>query len=456
MTQLARENLSGTQSQAAAVIVIGAGVGGLQTACKLQQAGISCLVLEPSGQICGQAFSNNFSVEHHPRTHALATGLGLVDGLRSVQGKATLESFAAFEHDQQPALDAEDAASLVKVKTILDTLSLRRDDPQRDVDMTVEQLVSSCGATDTVAEMANLWTRTIFGLSSNNVSASQFLSQCDSCGGLGPVLDNMYGLGDNLAVPELSHQIATAMAQHLSSRSLHLNQEVDRVEHGDENTCIIYTKSGNVFHGNKIVLAGSLSSCSSLDIAPPPAAVAPWETMKEEQGFSTTVDIVFDHPWWQQRGLSGHAQGLTGPIAQVRPSGLIATDGLYALSCQVAGEQARGMWLWLMSDEEREMLLVQHLSAIFGGAIPRAVQVVERDQDALVSGQQSLHLAGENAGQRGRHRWTSEGNVHFAGADTSHVWRGYLEGALVAGERAAAEIMAVVGAAKPMEMAPRL
>lgn len=105
---MAQENLAGTQSRSADVLVVGAGVSGLQTARKLQQSGISCLVLEASGHVGGQAFtSDNFNEKNHPRTHALATEFGLIDEPRQMQGKTTLEGFEAFESHEQPAVSRQ-------------------------------------------------------------------------------------------------------------------------------------------------------------------------------------------------------------------------------------------------------------------------------------------------------------------------------------------------------------
>ncbi|KAJ3497116.1 hypothetical protein NLG97_g2151 [Lecanicillium saksenae] len=454
MTQSMQKNLIGSRQRSADVIVVGAGVSGLQTAHKLQQSGASCIVLEASGNIGGQpCTSNNFNGDNHPRTHSLATEFGLIDEFHPVQGKAMLEGYDAFEHDEQPALSAEDAASLFQVQAIVDTLSQRPEASKEN--MTVEELISAYGATGTVQKLANLWTRLIFGLSSNNVTASQFLSHCASCGGLLAALDNINGATDDFTITEPSHQVAAALSQRLNPGTIQLNQKVIKIEHASGNNCTILAESGDVFKASKVVLAGSLSMCGTLQIEPSIGAAATWDGMKEEQGFSSTVDVVFDHPWWQQRGLSGYAQGLSGPIAQVRPSG-IEIDGLYSLSCQVAGEQARGMWLWLMSEEERETLIMQHLGSIFGGNIPRAVQVIEQDENPLVNGQQCLNIAGENAAANGQGVWAPEGDIHFAGAKTSNVWRGHLEGALEAGERAAAEIMAVIGTSNAIDLAPRL
>ncbi|OAA41463.1 Flavin amine oxidase [Beauveria brongniartii RCEF 3172] len=458
MTQSAQETLAGIPARAADVIVVGAGISGLYAAYKLQQSGVSCIVLEASGRVGGPTSTNNhFNSELHPRTHGLAAEFGLLDESRPRQGKTILESFEPFEHHEQPALDAKDAASLCQVQAILDTLSRRRHVYQAE--MTVQELISLYGATSTVKNLANMWTRTVFGLSCHNVSASQFLSHCASCGGLVALLDNINGCSDDFAISESSQQIAAALAKRLSPGTIQPDQKVTHVEATSGTSCRIYTESGDVFVGSKVALAGSLPMCGTLQITPPIAMAAEWESLRDEQGFSTSVDIVFDHPWWQQRGLSGYAQGLTGPISQVRPSGIEMDNGLvYSLSCQISGEQARGMWLWLMSDEERETLIMQHLDIIFGGdKIPRAVQIIEKDEDPLVSGQQSLNIAWKKVGAAGEHVWAApEGNIHFAGADTSIMCKGHVEGALETGERAAAEIVAVLGTLNAVEFAPRL
>ncbi|KAF1737501.1 putative flavin-containing monoamine oxidase C [Beauveria bassiana] len=444
MTQLAQDTLAKIPARAADVIVVGAGVSGLYAAYKLQQSGISCIVLEASGRVGGPTSTNNhYNSEKHPRTHALATEFSLLDESRPRQGKTVLEGFEPFEHHEQPA-------------GILDTLS--RQSNVCHAEMTVQELVSLYGATGTVKKLANMWTRTVFGLSSHNVSASQFLSHCASCGGLLTLLDNINGCGDDFAISESSQQIAAALAQRLSPGTIRLEQKVTHVERARGTTCRIYTETGDVFVGSKVALAGSLPMCGALQITPSIAMAAEWEAMRDEQGFSTSVDVIFDHPWWQQRGLSGYAQGLTGPISQVRPTEIEMDGLLHSLSCQLSGEQARGMWLWLMSEEERETFIIQHLDTIFGGDMPRAVQIIEKDENPLVSGQKSLNIAAaKKAGVDGDDVWARpQGNIHFAGADTSIMWKGHVEGALEAGERAASEILAVLDTLDAVEFAPRL
>jgi len=41
------------------------------------------------------------------------------------------------------------------------------------------------------------------------------------------------------------------------------------------------------------------------------------------------------------------------------------------------------------------------------------------------------------------------GRLHWAGTETATVWNGYMEGALLSGERAAAEVLAALGQPLP-------
>lgn len=73
-------------SRSAQVIVVGGGVSGLQAAHQAQQSGASCLVLEATSRIGGQAFSSsNINAVNHPRTYELAKKLQLASEYQNSQ-----------------------------------------------------------------------------------------------------------------------------------------------------------------------------------------------------------------------------------------------------------------------------------------------------------------------------------------------------------------------------------
>ncbi len=71
-------NMNNESRRSAQVIVVGAGVSGLRAAQHAQQSGASCLVLEATNRIGGQAFSSSsINAVNHPRTYELAKKLQL-------------------------------------------------------------------------------------------------------------------------------------------------------------------------------------------------------------------------------------------------------------------------------------------------------------------------------------------------------------------------------------------
>jgi monoamine oxidase len=321
--------------------------------------------------------------------------------------------------------------------------------------MTAQELTVSKGATPAVQKIVDLWTRSIFGASSANVSAIHFLTHCKSCDGLINAVDVLAAVGQNLHTEDAAHKICQQLAGYLQQSSIQTRQQVVQIEQVADNNCVVTTHTGNVYECAKVILAGSSAMCKNITIFPALSQEKSWVQTAEEHGFRTTVQVLFDHPWWQERNFSGFAQGIDGPIVQVTPANS-GIHGLYALTCAIAGEDARSMWTWSMGDDEREDAICTHLRSIFGGNIPRPVLVVEQQVNALVAGEQSLNVPFANMLDMSVDQWKSEGNIHFSGADTSFVWRGHIEGALNAGDRAASEVVTALGGEVAVELGARL
>lgn len=343
----------------------------------------------------------------------------------------------------------------------MDDLAMRIDINQPETsmcsfgDMTVQDLAVFQGAAPAVLKIVDSWTLSIFGASSSKVSALHFLTHCKSCDGLVNAIEALTGAGHNLHIEDASHNICKQLAGMLQEGSIQTMQQVVQIEQLADNECTVTTHTGAVYQCAKVILAGSSAMCKNIAFVPELSDEKTWVQMAEDGGFRTTVQVLFDHAWWQERNLSGFAQGTDGPIVQVSPSNC-GIEGLHALTCTIAGENARNMWTWSMGDDEREVAIMQHLGSIFGGSIPRAVQVMEQQVNPLIAGEQSLNVPLANMLDMSVDQWRPEGNVHFSGADTSFVWRGHIEGALNAGERAAAEAMTALRGDIAVDMAARL
>ena len=99
-----------------------------------------------------------------------------------------------------------------------------------------------------------------------------------------------------------------------------------------------------------------------------------------------------------------------------------------------------------MTADERRELVVTALVKFFGPEAARPFDIVEQDWAA------EEFTRGCYGGRLGAGAWTQYGaalsrpvgRIHWAGAETSETWNGYMDGAIRSGRRAADEILAEI------------
>jgi monoamine oxidase len=97
-----------------------------------------------------------------------------------------------------------------------------------------------------------------------------------------------------------------------------------------------------------------------------------------------------------------------------------------------------------MTAEERRELVVAALVKYFGPKAAHPFDIVEQDWSA------EEFTRGCYGGRLGAGAWTQYGTalsapvgrIHWAGAEASGIWNGYMDGAVRSGRRAADEILA--------------
>ncbi len=102
-----------------------------------------------------------------------------------------------------------------------------------------------------------------------------------------------------------------------------------------------------------------------------------------------------------------------------------------------------------MTPEVRRALVIDGFATYFGErARSEVLEYVEQDWagEEWIRGGYGAHLGTGVWTQYGSLLREPEGRIHWAGAETSAVWNGYMDGAVRSGERVAAEIAASLGA----------
>jgi monoamine oxidase len=194
------------------VIVIGAGLSGLQSAVSLHEAGIPFLILEARPRIGGKTLSRDFSngtsdmgaawinSTNQSYMYALAQKLGLETITQNTDGEIVMHdldgSVHSFTYGGIPTKEVENGGvnDMIRIRDLFETICQQIDpkDPLLssktlgiDYDtMSMADFVKHHEGGETALCTVSIWTRAMLGLEPREVSALFFLAYCKAGGGI--------------------------------------------------------------------------------------------------------------------------------------------------------------------------------------------------------------------------------------------------------------------------------
>jgi monoamine oxidase len=237
-----------------------------------------------------------------------------------------------------------------------------------------------------------------------------------------------------------SQLISIRMAQRLGRRVL-LGQPVRLIEQ---------TRSGvRVTTDNMTVAA------KQVIVTGPPAITAliryqpdlPWMraqlTQRYPQGTVIKCEAVYDKPFWRDQGLTGQAVSLSGPVKVTFDNS--PPDGSPGVMLGfIEGQDARRASQ--LSPADRRKAVLDSFVTYFGqpAANPRQYIEMNWSTEAWTRGCYVGFTAPGVLLDYGPAIRAPVGRIHWAGAETSDYWNGYMDGAVRSGERAAHEVLAAL------------
>lgn len=151
---------------------------------------------------------------------------------------------------------------------------------------------------------------------------------------------------------------------------------------------------------------------------------------------------VYESAFWREAGRSGLAFSRAGPLIEVHDA--CTADGAVA-----------GLWGFLSADhahrdpgfDERTHSVFDQLGRLFGPEAADPVQYFERDWSEDPYTNDEVIWVDEPAayGDAAFTRPAMNGRLFWAGAETSAIGGGHMEGAVRSGQRAAASVLAAAG-----------
>ena len=441
------------------VVVIGAGLAGLSAARTLTRAGRNVAVLEARDRVAGRnlgaMLSNGVPIEMGGQwfgpTQVEALALTKELGLETYPSYDEGDALMVYDgqvhryNDESFGLPAHSAAELggiwAKVTALVDTIdtsapweTASADDLDRQ---TLDQwLVDQ--TTDSVAlRLFRLIVPAIFSAEAPEMSLLHFLFYVKSGGSL-ETLVSVTGGAQETRVVGGTHQISERMAAELGN-VVRLNAVVTGIEHSNSGVVVNFD-GGQISAGHAIVaIPPTLAGRLRYQPAMPSARDA--LTQQFPAGSVIKFNVAYPKPFWREEGLSGFVMSLDDEFNIALDNS--PPDG----SCGVIvgfleGTHARKAAE--LTPAERRQKVLGSLTRYFGEQAAEPFDFLEQDWNAeeFTRGCYGGRLGAGVWTQYGRALASPVGRIHWAGAETSAIWNGYMDGAIRSGYRAAEALLA--------------
>ena len=236
-----------------------------------------------------------------------------------------------------------------------------------------------------------------------------------------------------------SVRISEAMAEALGDR-VRLAAPVRTVEHDDREVRVVLA-DGEIVRGSHVIVTLPPTLAGRLAYAP---ALPSWRdqlTQRLPAGSVIKLYAIYPEPFWRADGLNGQAASDVGPVKVTFDNSPPSGSPGILMGFMEANDGRR--WARRSADERREAAVACFVR-YFGPKAADPIEYVERDwmAEEFSRGCYGAHFTPGVWTAYGDALREPVGRIHWAGAECSPVWNGYMEGAVRSGETAADDVAA--------------
>jgi monoamine oxidase len=447
------------ETREADVVVVGAGLAGLAAARALTGAGASVVVVEArdrvGGRLHNQEIGDGKVVEvggqwigpTQDRLAALARELGVEIFPTHAEGYSLIE-YAGSVRRYRGTIPRINPVVLVDVGRAQRRLNRLARRVPLDAPWEAPNAARLDGQTAATWMRRNLATRSgrmllevgieaVWAAQPEDISLLHVLFYIHSAGSLELLFDTEGGAQQDRFVGG-SQLIPIRMAEALGEERLVLRSPVRRIEHSADG--VIVHADGNVARGSHAILALAPTLAGRIAYDPPLPGYRDQLTQRMPLGTVAKCMAIYDEPFWRSEGLSGQGTSDRGPIRLTFDNS--PPDGSPGVLLGfLEGRRARE--LGRLPEQERRTAVIDCFARMFGPRAATPDAYVERlwAEEEWTRGCYGCHMPTGAWTNYGPALHPPLGTLHWAGAEYSHVWNGYMDGAVRSGEATAAEVL---------------
>ena len=450
------------QTNAADVVVVGAGFAGLTTARELVAKGRSVIVLEARDRVGGRVLVQPIGDGQVVDVGGQWTGPGQ-DRILALAGAVGVESFPTFgaesQHvqyrsgelvnysgplpDTDPALLGEFVGAMQRLDEMAREVPVEAPWTAPHAHEWDAQTFQGWMDANLASEGAKAIMLTVieavYAVEPHDLSLLYMLFYARGGGGLlnltgteGGAQQDRFDGGAQL--------VALRVAEELGER-VRLSAPVRRIS--QDSSGVRVEGDGFTYQGQRAIVTVPPALAGRIEYRPAMPALRDQLTQRAPMGSVIKVNAVYDEPFWRAEGLSGRAVSDTGPVKFTYDNSPRGGAPGVLVGFIEGGDSRRYS---SATEAERRQAVLGCFERYFGPWAAKPREYIERDWSAEEysrGGYGAVFPAGTLVSCGAALR-EPVGRIHWAGTETATAFMGYMDGAVRSGERAAAEVLALL------------